>query len=72
MAVGWHLLTGFPGDSDEWYDEMAAWLPLVHHLQPPTSLHGITLQRFSEFMKEPARHGLQPMPYNSYDFVYPL
>jgi magnesium-protoporphyrin IX monomethyl ester (oxidative) cyclase len=72
ITVGWHLLTGFPGESDEWYDEMAAWLPLVHHLQPPASIHGITLQRFSELMKEPARYGLQPIPYNSYGFVYPL
>jgi magnesium-protoporphyrin IX monomethyl ester (oxidative) cyclase len=72
MTVGWHLLTGFPGDSDDWYGETAAWLPLVHHLQPPASLHGITLQRFSVYMKEPPRYGLEPVPYNSYDVIYPL
>jgi ribosomal peptide maturation radical SAM protein 1 len=72
MIVGWHLLTGFPGDSDDWYGETAAWLPLVHHLQPPASLHGITLQRFSVYLEEPPRHGLEPVPYNSYDVVYPL
>jgi magnesium-protoporphyrin IX monomethyl ester (oxidative) cyclase len=72
MIVDWHLLTGFPGDSDEWYNETAAWVSLVHHLQPPASLHGITLQRFSVYMEEPSRHGLEPVPYNSYDVVYPL
>ena len=72
MIVSWNLLTGFPGDSNEWYGETAGWLPLLHHLQAPDSLHGITLQRFSVYMEEPSRHGLEPVPYNSYAFVYPL
>jgi ribosomal peptide maturation radical SAM protein 1 len=72
MIVAWNLLTGFPGDSDDWYGETAGWLPLLHHLQPPASLHGITLQRFSVYMEEPSRYGLKPVPYNSYDAVYPL
>jgi magnesium-protoporphyrin IX monomethyl ester (oxidative) cyclase len=70
ITVGWNLLTGFPKDSDAWYRETADWIPLLHHLQPPVSLHGISLQRFSEYMRAPARHGLNPLPYNSYDFVY--
>lgn len=72
LTVGWHLLTGFPGELDEWYREMAAWLPWVHHLQPPASVHGITLQRFSAYLREPARYGLNPVPYNSYGAIYPL
>lgn len=72
IIVGWHLLTGFPGESDEWYRETAAWLPLAHHLQPPASIHAITLQRFSAYMAEPSHHGLEPRPYKSYDVVYPL
>jgi ribosomal peptide maturation radical SAM protein 1 len=72
ITVGWNMLTGFPGDSDEWYSKVAEWLPLLHHLQPPTSLHGITLQRFSKYMKEPTRYGLEPVPYNSYEFIYPF
>ena len=72
IIVGWNLLTGFPGDSDEWYSETAEWLPLLHHLQPPASFHGITLQRFSVYMDEPFRYGLEPVPYNSYESLYPL
>ena len=72
LTVGWHLLTGFPGELDEWYGEMAAWLPQVHHLQPPASVHGITLQRFSAYLREPVRYGLNPVPYNSYGAIYPL
>lgn len=72
LAVGWHLLTGFPGEADEWYGEMAAWLPWLHHLQPPASVHGVTLQRFSAYLREPARFGLDPVPYNSYSAIYPL
>lgn len=72
LVVGWHLLTGFPGDADEWYVQMADWLPVVHHLQPPASVHGITLQRFSAYLREPARYGLNPVPYDSYGAIYPL
>jgi magnesium-protoporphyrin IX monomethyl ester (oxidative) cyclase len=72
LIVGWHLLTGFPGDSDEWYEEMAAWLPFLHHLQPPASVHGITLERFSAYLDGPLHYGLQPVPYNTYNAVYPL
>jgi magnesium-protoporphyrin IX monomethyl ester (oxidative) cyclase len=72
LTVGWHLLTGIPGESDTWYREMTALFPWVHHLQPPASIHGITLQRFSVYMEQPSRHGLAPVPYNSHDFVYPL
>ncbi len=72
IRAGWNLLTGLPGDSDEWYREMAGWLPLLHHLQPPSSIHGISLQRFSVYLQEPARYGLTPVPYSSYDVIYPL
>src|SRR5262249_27892225 len=35
IFVMWMLLVGAPGEDDRWHDEVAAWLPLVHHLQPP-------------------------------------
>ncbi len=72
IIVGWNLLTGFPGDSDDWYSKTASLLPLLYHLQPPKSLHGITLQRFSAYMTNPDRYGLNPVPYNNYEVIYPL
>jgi magnesium-protoporphyrin IX monomethyl ester (oxidative) cyclase len=72
VVVGWNLLTGFPGDSESWYSDTAELIPLLHHLQPPASLHGITLQRFSAYLQKPESYGLDPVPYNTYNFVYPL
>ena len=72
ITVNWHFLTGFPGELDEWYDETSELLPMVHHLQPPVSLHGITLQRFSELNNNAIKYGLHPTPYNNYDIIYPL
>ncbi len=35
VHVFWNLLWGFPGDRSEWYEQMAGFLPLLIHLQPP-------------------------------------
>jgi ribosomal peptide maturation radical SAM protein 1 len=71
ILVGWHLLTGFPGQSDDWYHETATWIPLIQHLQPPASMHGVTLQRFAAYFDNASGYGLEPVPYNSYEMVYP-
>src|SRR6185295_10755723 len=31
--VAWNVLVRAPGEKDEWYAEMAEYLPLLHHLQ---------------------------------------
>ncbi|QFY07785.1 RiPP maturation radical SAM protein 1 [Nonomuraea phyllanthi] len=72
IAVQWHLLAGFPGESDADYAEQAEISPLLHHLQPPRTLHGIWLERFSPYFTDPASFsisGVRPQP--SYGHVYP-
>jgi magnesium-protoporphyrin IX monomethyl ester (oxidative) cyclase len=68
----WHLLAGFPGEQDAWHADTAAWLPLVYHLQPPTSARPITFQRFSPFFEDPARFGLTLTPLPAYRILYPV
>ena len=38
MRCIWVLLHDFPGDKDSWYQEMAAMIPLLAHLQPPNGV----------------------------------
>ena len=38
IDVSWNLLSGIPGESDDWYAKMADWLPAIFHLQPPTGV----------------------------------
>jgi magnesium-protoporphyrin IX monomethyl ester (oxidative) cyclase len=68
----WNLLFGFPGEDDHWHAEVAAWLPLLFHLQPPKSIGHLAYDRFSPYQRAPERHGLTLTPAPSYRAVYPL
>lgn len=73
IRVIWNILAGIPGESDEWYCEMAEWLPLIAHLQPPSgSVSGIRYDRFSPYHERPADWGLKLLPNRMYAYVYPL
>ncbi|MCG8461243.1 MAG: RiPP maturation radical SAM C-methyltransferase [Holophagales bacterium] len=71
--VMWNLLFGAPGEEDGWYAEMAEWLPLVSHLQPPAAgeLTAIRYNRFSPYFDHPERFGLALEPYWAYAHTYP-
>lgn len=43
----WNLLWGFPGETELDYAEQAAVIPHLAHLQPPSSVGRIWLERFS-------------------------
>jgi len=69
----WNMLCNAPGEDPQWYIEMAQWLPLVFHLQPPCEeLIRIRYPRFSPYFKNPNQYGLVFEPIKTYDFVYPL
>jgi ribosomal peptide maturation radical SAM protein 1 len=72
--VMWNHLFGAPGESPEWYDEIAEWLPMVVHLQPPAGggMTRIRYDRFSPYFNDPARYGLELVPYPAYGHVYPV
>ncbi len=71
VRVSWTILYNFPGELDEWYLEMAEWLPLIFHLQPPTGLSSIRYDRFSPYHENPEKFGIKIRSYQTYAYIYP-
>jgi len=71
ISTMWMLLVGFPGEDPRWHAEVAEWLPLIYHLQPPNSVVHIRFDRFSVYHQRPADFNLQLTPYPNYRVIYP-
>ncbi|HEX8145178.1 MAG TPA: RiPP maturation radical SAM C-methyltransferase [Pyrinomonadaceae bacterium] len=71
VFITWNFLWDVPGEKDEWYGEMAEWLRLVSHLQPP-GVDRIQFHRFSPYHQRPESFGLSLIPFPLYSYVYPL
>jgi magnesium-protoporphyrin IX monomethyl ester (oxidative) cyclase len=72
IRLSWNLLTGVPGESKTWYQEVLAWLPLIVHLQPPGFAAPLRYDRFSPYHEHPEDWGLKLSPKPTYFYVYPL
>lgn len=72
VRLSWNILLGFPGEKDEWYDEVTEWLPLIAHLQPPGGVGMIRFDRFSPYHNTPAKFGIKLRPLRSYFYIYPV
>lgn len=72
VRVVWHILYDLPGERDEWYAEMAQYLPLLHHLPRPTLFTFIKFDRFSEYFDHAQRYGLELEPTRDHFFLYPI
>jgi ribosomal peptide maturation radical SAM protein 1 len=71
LRVFWNVIYGFPGEPPEEYARMAALVPALEHLSPPT-LGPLVLDRFSPYHEQPGHFGLEiagPLPY--YEMIYP-
>ena len=70
VRLVWNLLCGFPNDELASYSETLAIVPLLTHLQPPSGMWHLSIDRFSPYFFEPARHGVtdvRPLPvYNDF------
>lgn len=71
LLPAWAILTGFPGESESWYEETALVMPKLFHLRPPNSLISIRFDRFSPYHDHPDQWSLDLVPYDSYKHVYP-
>ncbi len=72
MDVRWNLLWGFPGDRLESYERTLAMVPLLQHLQPPTGLCHLSIDRFSPYFERAAEHGISRLgPMSGYRRVFP-
>jgi ribosomal peptide maturation radical SAM protein 1 len=72
LRVSWSVLSGFPGEKDEWYEEMATWMPALEHLTPPAGTNIIRFDRYSIYFEQAQRHGLVLFPIGSMALIYPL
>lgn len=71
VRAGWNLLTGFPGESRQNHEEQAGVIPLLTHLQPPTGIGRVWLERFSPFFFDPQFPVRNRRPEPAYGYVYP-
>jgi ribosomal peptide maturation radical SAM protein 1 len=71
MRVGWNLLTGFPGETREDYEQQKRLLPLLMHLPPPSGCGPIWLERFSPYFTDPSFPVRDVRPRPAYQFIYP-
>jgi len=70
IDVAWNILAGFPGETDADYEQQLALVPTLQHLQPPSGVGRIWLERFSPyFTGDYPIHDVRPE--DAYRFVYP-
>jgi ribosomal peptide maturation radical SAM protein 1 len=75
LYVDWNLITGFPGEDQDAYRQMAEMLPALAHLQPPTSrgVSRLRLDRFSPYFHDPQSYGIiNVIPVEAYHYIYPF
>lgn len=68
----WNLLCGLPEERDEWYAEIATWLPAIMHLHPPMTMVRVRFDRFSDYHDHAEAFGLCLVPYRTYRSIYPI
>ena len=73
VRVAWNLLYGFPGETQEDYDEMIAMMPAVRFLPAPGCCQTLSVDRYSPFFEQPQRHGFGSLtPLAPYKYLYPF
>ncbi len=72
LRLSWSVLAGFPGENDEWYKEMAGWMPALEHLQPPAGNTLIRFDRYSVYFEQARQYGLILFPIGAMSFIYPV
>lgn len=73
VEAAWNLLYGFPGETQQHYDELAATIPALYHLRPPGAVSPIRLDRFSPNFNNAEEFGLVEIkPFALYAFLYPI
>lgn len=72
LFVEWNLLFGFPGETRQHYENTAAAMGLLHHLQPPNGVGPVSGDRFSPMFERPDEFGLIVEPMPAYRYMYPF
>ena len=73
VDVSWNVLSGFPGETVRDYEQFAATVLLLTHLQPPGFRSPIRLDRFSPYFEQAEQYGITHVrPHSAYKHVYDL
>jgi ribosomal peptide maturation radical SAM protein 1 len=72
LRMSWAVLWGFPGEQDDWYKQMAVWMPLLEHLQAPSGVIRLRYDRYSVYHNRAQEMDLKLLPISAMSFVYPL
>lgn len=73
IGVDWNVLYGFPGETQQDYDEMLELFPSIRFLQPPGACGPIRLDRFSPYYDKWQLFGFTRIrPIVPYRFLYPF
>ncbi len=71
VHMSWNILLNFPGETNEDYLHQIDLIPSMCHLQPPTSVGDLWLERFSPYFRFPEQSGLRITgPGAPYEYVY--
>src|SRR5262249_9843603 len=73
VVPNWNLIFGFPDEDPAEYQQMAELVPSLTHLQPPSGVYPLRLDRFSPNFDQAARRGFATVrPAAPYRQVYPF
>ncbi len=73
IDVTWNIIWGFPGETADDYEQVAAIAPLLTHLQPPGLRAPIRLDRFSPYFQQAQHFGITNVrPHLAYEHLYQL
>ncbi|WP_425098587.1 RiPP maturation radical SAM C-methyltransferase [Tropicibacter sp. S64] len=72
IKVSWNLLCGIPGERPEDYAKQLDLLRKIPHLEPPSGLTPIWLERYSPLFNTPGAFGISDVrPEASYAYAFP-
>jgi ribosomal peptide maturation radical SAM protein 1 len=71
ILVFWGIITGFPGETEQDYQDQIELIPSLYHLPPPQGVGPVWLERFSPYYTEDFPvHDVRPR--EAYSFAYPI
>jgi Radical SAM superfamily len=72
IRVGWNIIWGFPGETNDALAAQTRLIPWLWHLQPPSGGSAIWLERFSPLFFDRRRFAAKKVtPEASYAYIYP-
>lgn len=72
IGVAWNFLVGFPGETQDDYDQQLDLIKQLSHLPPPAGAFRISLQRFSPNYTHATEMGFDNVrPIEAYRHIYP-